>query len=779
MRSLPPFTALLLLSAAAGFSAAPAKPVVAAAAAATPAKEIILGGPEVVKLDWNTRSLQSADLNQDGRRDLIVINNDRSSIDLLYQNVPGAPVTRAAGLNTNRWDPVLEDARFRKANVTTGITVFDLQTGDFNGDGRVDLAYTGDPQTLTLRFQEADGSWTEKKIPEAPTPSQLVGAFRAADLDGDGRTDLVMLGQKELAIFYQEKGGELGAPERFTLPDESCYGLEVCDVNGDKRLDLVYLCNSGREPLRIRLQTGARQYGPEQTYTMHATRCTLQLVQAGSPKEAARFAFAQDVTGQFEEFRLEKAKVPEGTLSLRPRVFSPRPGSKGTSSYAMGDFNGDGLVDVAASDPDGAQVHVYLRQGDGGFSRAERYPVFSDARSIAAGDWTGDAHAELFVASGKEQTVGVASFNREGRLTYPQPLVTTGKPLAIAVGAMSEKGPLHLVLLREEKGKRWLDLMVRKGDGAETVKAIELTNLKTDPRAVRLADLNHDGRTDIIIFSPVDALKIFIQGPGPELNFTDLSTLPGFRRGLVENIDASAVTLGDLGADGRAELIVSSGNFARALQVSDKNELTVVDQFNARDSVAEITAALVLPQPGRKQPFVVLYDRKTEMFQTLRANEQGLYEVVDTSPAGKIEVASSQVIKGKSGPEAFIFGRDRFWWMPLGREDFSVATLATHATDLPDIHYSDVIVGDLNSDGSPDAVCIDPDKNVIEILSNAGENRWESRLHFRVFETDEHFQGRKGIQLEPRETIIADVTGDGKNDLVLLVHDRILLYPQE
>jgi hypothetical protein len=76
-------------------------------------------------------------------------------------------------------------------------------------------------------------------------------------------------------------------------------------------------------------------------------------------------------------------------------------------------------------------------------------------------------------------------------------------------------------------------------------------------------------------------------------------------------------------------------------------------------------------------------------------------------------------------------------------------------------------------------VCVDPDKNLIEVLGRGADERWESRMHFKVFETDRHFQGRKGSVLEPRETNIADVTGDGKKDLILLVHDRVLIYPQE
>jgi FG-GAP-like repeat len=706
------------------------------------------------------------------------VNNDRSAIDLLFQVKPGAAPEKPRAYRTNRWEPVLEDARFRKSSVTTGVNVYDLATGDFNGDGRIDLAYTGDPQVLTLRYQEKDGTWTEKRIQEAPVPSQMVGSFRAGDVDGDKRTDLVMLGQKELALFFQDKSGDLAAPERYALPDDSCYGLELLDVNGDGRIDIVYLCSNTRDALRVRLQVADRQFGPEQAYAIKPSRCTLQTLQTANAKSPAVFAFAQEATGQFEEFKLATAKAAESGLMLRPRVFSPRPGSKTSSAYALGDINGDGQIDVVVSDPDGAQVFIYLRQRDGGFTRPERYPVFSDARSVATGDWDGDGRADVFVASPKEQSVGVASFTKDGRLSYPQPLPITGRPVAIAVGRLEAKSPLTLAVAREEKGKRTLELWVKKSDSAELAKTVELPGLKADPRAVRFFDLNQDGKMDLLVFATLDTMRIFVQSA--DGNFSDVTTAPGFRRGLVDNLEPAAVTFGDVDGDQKSELIVSSGNFSRALRLNEKNELTVVDQFNARDSVAEVATTLIIPQGGKGKPAVVLYDRKTDGFQTLRPNEQSLYQVVDTAPAGKIESLGAELIANpKGGPEAFIFGKDRFWWMPLNRGDFAVETVATHATDLPEIHYSDVVVGDLNNDGIAEAVCIDPEKNVIEILGRDVDHGWESRLHFKVFETDEHFQGMKGPPQEPRETYIADVTGDGKKDLILLVHDRVLLYPQD
>jgi len=753
--------------------------VLTAADKPVPAREVALRGPEVMKLDWNVRALQASDLNRDGLNDLVVANNDRSTVDILYQLKPGSPNdTVPKSVNINRWEPVVEDAHFRKISVTTGVTVYDLVVGDLNGDGRPDLAYTGEPQALTIRYQQADGTWTEKKIPEAPAPIQFVGSMKIADLNADGRNDLVVLGQKELAIYYQDKNGELAAPERYALPDDGCYGLEICDVDGDGKADLVYLCANTRDALRVRLQTSDHQFGPELAYTIKPTRCTLQVFSQATPKHGAVFADAQDQTGQLETFTLERAASVQASPSLRPRVFSPRPGSKTASSYTIADFNGDGLDDIAVSDPDGAQVYVYLRQRDGGFSNSQRYPVFSDARSIASGTWGEGNRAALFVASPKEQALGVAVFNSEGRLGYPQPLPMTGRPLAIAAGNLAGDGQSRLVVLREEKGKRAIDIFARKGNSAELVKSIELTGLKTDPRAIRLVDANQDGKLDIAVFTPLDAMRLFVQGD--KFEFTDVSATPAFRRGLVDNLEASAFSTGDLDGDGKAEMLVSTGSFARALRLNAAGELTVVDQFNARDPNSEIGTAFVLPPAATgKKPMIVLYDKKADQFEMLTANEQALYRVTDSTIAGKIEVVGVEVHKSKIGTEVFVFGRDRFWWLPLVHDDFAPSTLTTHATDLPDISYSDVLAGDLNNDGKPELVCVDPNKNLIEILGRGADERWESLMHFKVFETDQHYQGRKGSVLEPRESIISDVTGDGKKDLILLVHDRVLIYPQE
>ena len=49
-------------------------------------------------------------------------------------------------------------------------------------------------------------------------------------------------------------------------------------------------------------------------------------------------------------------------------------------------------------------------------------------------------------------------------------------------------------------------------------------------------------------------------------------------------------------------------------------------------------------------------------------------------------------------------------------------------------------------------------------------------MYFRIFETDPHFRGKSGRENEPHDYTAFDLNTDGKLDLALLVHDRLLIY---
>src|SRR5690606_27147836 len=135
--------------------------------------------------------------------------------------------------------------------------------------------------------------------------------------------------------------------------------------------------------------------------------------------------------------------------------------------------------------------------------------------------------------------------------------------------------------------------------------------------------------------------------------------------------------------DGTEVMLVSTGGFARALRIDETGTLVVVDQFNARDTTADVAAAFAVPSRETKRPEVLLYDRRGERFQRLRANAQGVYEVADTVSVGRIDVVGSEVrVHGKRGrdTELFLLGKDRFWWIPLNRPDFTARSVEAYTT---------------------------------------------------------------------------------------------------
>ena len=89
-----------------------------------------------------------------------------------------------------------------------------LWTIDANRDGLTDLAYTGLPDSLTLCHQSADGDWEDRQVLDIGAPSLYITSLLVEDLDGDGRDDLLVLLEDELAVLRQDQDGRLMAPER-------------------------------------------------------------------------------------------------------------------------------------------------------------------------------------------------------------------------------------------------------------------------------------------------------------------------------------------------------------------------------------------------------------------------------------------------------------------------------------------------------------------------------------------------------------------------------------
>ena len=97
-----------------------------------------------------------------------------------------------------------------------------------------------------------------------------------------------------------------------------------------------------------------------------------------------------------------------------------------------------------------------------------------------------------------------------------------------------------------------------------------------------------------------------------------------------------------------------------------------------------------------------------------------------------------------------------------------------HCAEYPAIQNA----GDLDNDGRKDLVFLETAKNYLDLVIFDASHKLVPANRWQVFE-ERTFRARTTNLPEPREAVVADVTGDHKNDLIVLVHDRILVYPQE
>jgi len=105
----------------------------------------------------------------------------------------------------------------------------------------------------------------------------------------------------------------------------------------------------------------------------------------------------------------------------------------------------------------------------------------------------------------------------------------------------------------------------------------------------------------------------------------------------------------------------------------------------------------------------------------------------------------------------------------------------SYETKIKDGIYGNLAAGDINSDGRTDITMVEYGRSHIEILAFDADEKPVPAMRFKIFEEKSYRDSkpRPKASAEPRELTVADVTGDGKDDLVTIIHDRIIIYPQD
>ncbi len=286
----------------------------------------------------------------------------------------------------------------------TGQNVNNVAVGDFNGDGKIDLAISmPDAGEVQVLLGNGDGSFT----PLAPI-SVPAGVFQVGtgDFNGDGKVDLVVTAY-ELTVLLGNGDGTFTAQPSIPIAGGAA-STAVGDFNGDGIADLAVADNGsefGPSSVTILLGRGDGTF----------TQVTESPATGVEPLAIAVGDFNGDGILDLAVTNLNDGNPIPGTVTIligkgngffRPTAESPQTGPV-PYSIAVADFNGDGKADLAVADAGSNTVTVLLGRGDGSFVTAASPATGTSPNYAAVGDFNGDGVPDLAVANNVSNTVTV------------------------------------------------------------------------------------------------------------------------------------------------------------------------------------------------------------------------------------------------------------------------------------------------------------------------------------------------------------------------------------
>ena len=739
-------------------------------------------GKEIYPVDENISLLHAADLTGDGLNDLIVANNLRSKITLLYNRTGktnDADAKPARKLELNELPP---DARFRIDSIPVDERIGSMVVTDLNGDGRPDIAFYGDGKDLEVIYNLGTNGWSDPKRWHIDDGQMSPNALADGDLNGDGRKDLVLLGDNGSAYFFAQNADHtLAEPQKIPYSGTP-KAVQIVDVDGDGRNDLLLVDFDSPTPFHFRLQNATGQLGPEMYFKTPPIR-SFDADNLDNDAKTYVVTIAQS-TGRAEvsQFTRKPSEVLSGAFHKGQFQILPlNKSDAGQRGLLWADVNGDGRPDLLVAEPASGQLSVYLQQADGSLASPKTFPTLAGVSQIVAADMDGDGKPSIFLLSQDERAVGVTQFDKNGRLPFPTLLPLDGKPLVMAVGPLKAGAKPTLAIIVDKDGQR--SLVTRSADGKMKTQKLS-DSFKSNPASFTIEDVNQDGLADLVVLIPYEKVKVLLQKSGDGFDEVDVDPPGGA-------LDQPWLVSADVDGDGKPELLLPQKNFVRAVVLERGEKISgstnqpgwvfrVKDQINGAMSDSRIVGATAVPNGKNATPSIFLFDAEHKQLTLCERDATGVWQVVRNIDLPVTDFNSVQTVAlgGKNVQSVAFLGQNMVAWQALAGDVWDFTPLDGYETPIKDGFLNDEVSGELTGSGRKDIVFMETAKNYLDLVSFSAGHKLVPQDRWQVFE-QHTFRGRDNAVPEPREALIKDVTGDKKNDLIVLVHDRILVYPQE
>ena len=326
-------------------------------------------------------SVVAADVNGDGRSDLISANSSANTLSVLTNNGSGGFTLASSPAVGN--NPVWVTA------------------ADVNGDGRTDLISANyGPSTLggyalSVLTNDGSGGFT---LASSPTVGSRPFSVTAADVNGDGRMDLISANLIADTLSVLTNNGRGG----FTLSSSPTvgrnpYSVVAADVNGDGRMDLIS-ANQLADTLSVLTNNGTGGF---------------PLASSPGVGTSPQSVVAADVNG---DGRMDLISANQSADTLSVLTNNGTGGFTLAATLAVGtsprsvvaaDVNGDGRMDLISANSGAASLSVLINNGSGGFTLASSLAVGNGPYSVTTADVNGDGRNDLIAANFYDNSLSV------------------------------------------------------------------------------------------------------------------------------------------------------------------------------------------------------------------------------------------------------------------------------------------------------------------------------------------------------------------------------------
>jgi hypothetical protein len=322
-----------------------------------------------------------------------------------------------------------------KTSFATPSTPVSIALADFNGDGFSDLAVASEEgdNDLNLSIYLADSGGSGALSPKATYPAYWAEGVTAGDFDEDGNMDLAVINQQDsahqgnptVAIFAGAGDGTFQAGASYAVGDGAASVTSV-DLNGDGHLDLAIPCYNASN-VGILLGDGDGTFGAR---TDFGALLDPQGVATGDLDNDGQMDLAIAEWGD-SAVRLKLGNGAGGFRTIDDEEVDAGNGPKG---IVTADFNGDGRLDVAATDQQASTVSVLLGTGPTALDLAytiSKNATFRFTKAIFAGAFSDPNHLPL-------AQVKIGSLPGHGTLLYKGLAVGAGQVIPAAqLGSLS------------------------------------------------------------------------------------------------------------------------------------------------------------------------------------------------------------------------------------------------------------------------------------------------------------------------------------------------------